>query len=96
MFARVPGFWHGVVNGRYDVLGKGGIIMMPQTYDKLIVPGALLTMRMWPPDGPPSSRPAGPMGMGPPPSRGLPPEPQPGSRRTRRAANSGRPVYVGS
>ncbi|KAK8078683.1 hypothetical protein PG996_004853 [Apiospora saccharicola] len=93
MFARVPGFWHGVMNGRYDVLGKGGIIMMPQTYDKLIMPGALLTMRMWPPDGLPSSRPTGPMG---PPPIGPPPQTRPGSRRTRRAANSGRPVYVGS
>ncbi|KAK8135078.1 hypothetical protein PG984_007090 [Apiospora sp. TS-2023a] len=94
MFARVPGFWAGVLNGRYDVLGKGGIIMMPQTYDKLIMPGAFLTMRMWPPDGPPSSRPHGP--MGPPPIGGTPSQTRPGSRRTRRAVNSGRPVYVGS
>ncbi|KAK8086015.1 hypothetical protein PG994_000989 [Apiospora phragmitis] len=96
LFCRT-GLWPRVLNEQFDLLGENDIILRPQIYDRLIQPGASLVMRMWAleptPSGPPpplllpGRRPTG---------RPMPPPPAPERGRTRRAANSSRPVHVGS
>ena len=101
IFCRVPGFWTPVLNKRYDIVGADDTVMLPQVYDRLIKPGAFLFMRMWPPEATPSAPPSRPRGPVPgtmvvTPPNGGPSSPPSVRRRTRRAVNSSRPVYVGS
>lgn len=68
-----------VQEGHYDLIGPGGDIILPSSWEKVIEPGWLITMTMWPLDKePPVSDPK----LSPLPYAGSSP---PSSRKPRRA-----------
>jgi len=63
-----------VLEGRYDLVGPNGAIILPKVWDTMIEPGWAITMHMWPlPEPPPPPPPRANWQGGPPSPRTLPP-----------------------